>query len=102
MFLNTNETYTRQFYVFGNPDSFLGEYIWIGNDGIDNQSTVFAVSHRTIYSSNYDIDLYQILDELPWVQLSYANIMTNLTEDEVNNMSFNSGSFFWLSNNEAK
>ena len=43
-----------------------------------------------------------MLDSNPWTNASTINLISNLTEAEIKSMSFNAGSFFWVSNQTAK
>jgi hypothetical protein len=84
--------------IYGYPDVLLGEYLWIGEDHSQKQksSTFIAVSHRAdSKSTTWDIDLYQIIDSVPWVSLSKYKAFKDLSKAQLESMSFKAGQFIW-------
>jgi hypothetical protein len=54
------------------------------------------VSHRAdSKSTTWDIDLYQIIDSVPWVSLSKYKAFKGLGKAQLESMSFQAGQFIW-------
>lgn len=65
-------------------------------------STLIAVSHRpNNKSATWDVDLYQIIDTVPWVALSKAKVLTGLGKAQLDSMSLATGQFLWIDNGKT-
>ena len=95
----------RSAVIYGYPDNLLGEYVWIGTDHVYGQegSTLIALSHRpTNKNATWDVDLYQIIDTVPWVALSRAKVLTGMTKASLDSMTLMTGQFIWQDAGKAK
>jgi hypothetical protein len=89
--------------VEGTADRKIGEYLWIGKNHNDGEgSEIFAVSTKNTADGSWNVDLFEILDSEPWFALSRKDLLTNLSQTQIQSLSFNAGSFMWIADGQGK